>query len=194
LPEPAGIQDALAAFERRCRDLSVPLTVQRRAVLSALLARDDHPTPEDVFLDVRARLPGISRGTTYRTLDKLVALGLVVRVCHHGAVARYDAKTHRHHHLVCDRCDAVVDLEHEAYDCLPLPDLSRAGFRLRDYSVHLRGLCQRCTSEQARVAGRGSRTPGAARRPGSGRRRSTPAGHSPTSRPPRPESNRRRKP
>jgi Fur family ferric uptake transcriptional regulator len=124
----------------------VPLTVQRRAVLAVLTARTDHPTADDVFSDVVARLPGVSRGTVYRTLDKLVELGLVLRVSHPGSAARYDANLRRHHHLVCERCGAMTDLEERRLDRLEVPDLAAVGFRVLDYSVHFRGVCRRCAS------------------------------------------------
>jgi Fur family peroxide stress response transcriptional regulator len=141
---PAGA--LLAELERRCRQLGTPLTVQRRAVLAALAARDDHPTADRVFRDVSRRLPGVSRGTTYRTLDTLVALGLVVKVSHPGSSARYDAKVDRHHHLICDRCGGMTDLDSDALDRVQLPELAGTGFHVRDFSVHVRGLCQRCTT------------------------------------------------
>lgn len=131
-------------LERRCGDLGIPLTVQRRAVLAALVGRTDHPTADEVFHAVNAAMPTISRGTTYRTLDTLVALGLVTRVSHPGSVARYDAKTYRHHHLLCDRCGAMVDVEPSQLDEIALPDLGGTGLVVRDYSVQLRGLCSRC--------------------------------------------------
>jgi Fe2+ or Zn2+ uptake regulation protein len=73
-----------------------------------------------------------------------VELGLVTRVSHPSSVARYDAKTSRHHHLVCDHCGAVADLESRVLDQLAMPDLSHRGFTMRDFSVHVRGLCERC--------------------------------------------------
>ena len=158
-------RELLAELERRCRQAGIPLTVQRRAVLSALAARDDHPTPEEVFQDVSARVPGISRGTTYRTLDTLVTLGLVVRVSHPGSSARYDAKVYRHHHLICDGCGRMVDLESKALDRIKLPNLSTAGFRVRDYSVHVRGLCEPCTARKSGNGAAARREPQRRRKP-----------------------------
>jgi Fe2+ or Zn2+ uptake regulation protein len=134
----------LAELEQACRRRGIPLTVQRRSLLAALLGRDDHPTAEDLFGAVAAQLPGVSRGTVYRTLDKLVELGLVARVSHPGSAARFDAKTHRHHHAICDRCGAMRDVEAQALDRIALPDLGASGFQVHDYSVHFRGLCRRC--------------------------------------------------
>lgn len=137
-------RDAASDLRRRCAELGVPVTNQRLAVFTTLAARDDHPTAEQVFDDLRARTPAISKATAYRTLDKLVELGLVVRVNHPRSVGRYDAKTHRHHHLVCEGCGAVADFESPALDEMRLPDLAPRAFAMRDFSVYVRGLCQHC--------------------------------------------------
>lgn len=125
----------------------MPLTIQRRAILEVLLTREDHPTADDIAADLATRVEGISRATVYRTLETLVAHGLLLRVCHHGAATRYDIRTDRHHHLVCDVCGEMTDFEEPTLDALSLPDFARAGFRVRDFSIHVRGLCKRCSRE-----------------------------------------------
>jgi len=144
MPTARGPQDPLDHLQQRCRELGIPLTVQRRAVYAVLASRSDHPTADQVFEGLHERVPGISKATAYRTLDTLVELGLVVRVSHPGRGARYDAKTARHHHLVCDGCGAVADLESRQLDALALPDLEPTGFRSRDFSVHVLGFCRDC--------------------------------------------------
>ena len=144
-----GIRPDLAQVAARCAQLGVPLTVQRRAIYALLAERRDHPTADELHVAVHARCPGISKATTYRTLDKLVELGLVRRVAHPGAMARFDAMVHRHHHLVCDRCGAVRDLESAALDRVALPDLAGSGFEASDFSVLVHGRCERCARRES---------------------------------------------
>ena len=134
----------LSRFEEVCRRRGIPLTIQRRSVFAAVLARSDHPTAEQVFQDIRLDVPGISRTTVYRTLDTLVELGLVMKASHLGAAARFDPNTERHHHIVCRMCETVVDLSAHALDAVPVPDLRRHGFVVDDYSIHFTGLCEGC--------------------------------------------------
>jgi Fur family peroxide stress response transcriptional regulator len=138
----------LKALEAACRRHGVPLTVQRRVILQALASRDDHPTPDQILEQVRARLPEVSRTTVYRVLDTLVNLGLAVKICSPGTSARFDPKTHRHHHLVCLRCEKVIDFEAPALSSLPLPDAKAHAFDIHDYSVHFRGLCAACRGQR----------------------------------------------
>jgi Fur family peroxide stress response transcriptional regulator len=134
----------LARAEALCRRQGLPLTVQRRAVLEALVARRDHPTADRLYEDVARRLPGVSRATVYRALEAMVQAGVVRKVWYAGAAARFELPERRHHHLICVVCDKVVDLYEPALDRLPGPRSRAAGFRLLDYSVQFMGICPQC--------------------------------------------------
>lgn len=148
--------EVLRAFEDRCREAGFQLTVQRRVILEAMLVRDDHPTAEQLCDAVRAQVPEISRGTVYRTLESLVQLGAIRRAHHLGPAARFDSNTEHHHHLVCVRCNRVIDFEDARLDNLPLPDRRRTGFRITDYSIHFTGLCAECQKADDTTAAPGS--------------------------------------
>jgi Fur family peroxide stress response transcriptional regulator len=138
------LAEVLRVFEDRCREVGFQLTVQRRVILEAVLLRDDHPTAEQVCDTIREQVPEISRGTVYRTLDSLVQLGAIRRAHHLGPATRFDSNTAPHHHLVCVRCNRVIDFQDARLDNLPLPDRNRTGFRITDYSIHFNGLCAEC--------------------------------------------------
>ena len=138
------VAKAFRAFEARCREAGFPLTVQRRVILEEMLRRDDHPTAEQVYDAARARVPEISRGTVYRTLEYLVQLGAIGRAHHLGPVMRFDSNIDHHHHLICTRCNRVLDFEDEQLNNLPLPHCEHSGFRVTDYSIHFTGLCAEC--------------------------------------------------
>jgi Fur family peroxide stress response transcriptional regulator len=140
--------ERLKKLEEVCRERGLPLTTQRRTVFEVLLGRSDHPTADQIFETVQAQTPQISRRTVYRVLETLADLGLVRRVHHPGATARFDAKTHRHHHLVCMRCNKMVDLESPDLDQISLPRGKRQGFDVVDFSVQLMGMCPECRNEK----------------------------------------------
>ncbi len=136
--------DRLKELEEVCRERGLPLTTQRRMVMEVLLELGDHPTADQVFETVQGRSPQISRRTVYRVLDTLAKLGLTRRVHHPGATARFDAKTHRHHHLVCTSCNKIVDFESPDLDAVALPQGGPQGFDVSDFSVQLMGRCPEC--------------------------------------------------
>ena len=141
-------QTRLAQLEQACRDRGVPLTVQRRAVLEAVLGIDGHPTADEVHQAVAHRITGISRSTVYRTLEMLVHLGVIKKVCHPGSGVRYDSRLEVHHHLACQRCNMVIDISDEQLDALPIPDTSVLGFEILDFTVQLRGICRSCRKKE----------------------------------------------
>jgi Fur family peroxide stress response transcriptional regulator len=154
----------LETFERLCRERGVPLTVQRRVIYEAILDHIDHPTADDVYEQVKRRLPGVSRTTVYRVLETLVNLGVISKPSCPGSVARYDKSVDRHHHLVCVRCERTIDWEDPSFNRLKLPDTRRLGFTIADYSVHFMGVCQACRSRPAnRVRRKSDRSSGARR-------------------------------
>jgi Fur family transcriptional regulator, peroxide stress response regulator len=141
-------QDRLQEFERLCRERGIPLTPQRRLVLQAVLELNCHPTADQIHAAPEVRRAGISRATVYRTLESLARLGVITKACHPHGVVRYDGRVEQHHHLVCLRCDAVVDVAAPELDALPLPDASVFGFKVKNYRVQLRGLCRRCQKKE----------------------------------------------
>jgi len=142
---PSPIQHLDAA----CRAHGVRVTVQRRRIFEALLGRTDHPTPDEVYAAVTDTLPGVSRTTVYRVLEALVSLGVLAKVCSPGAATRVDPWTQRHHHLVCQRCDRLFDVEDTAVaHRVGRPDVRRQGFIIGDYSIYFSGICGACQAKE----------------------------------------------
>jgi Fur family transcriptional regulator, peroxide stress response regulator len=140
--------DRMVEFERICRQRRLPLTVQRRTILQAILGREDHPTADQIHTQITTQLPGVSRTSVYRILEMLVETGMITKICHPGSAARFDPKLHRHHHLVCLFCERIIDVEEPRLDHLPLPNVRAHGFQISDYHIHFRGLCTQCRRKQ----------------------------------------------
>ena len=137
---------------QECRRRGLALTVQRRAVHDELATRKDHPTADRIYEAVRARLPGLSRTTVYRVLDMLVEAGLARRVPSADSVVRFDPVTERHHHLVCESCGRLEDLEDGVVPSLRIPAARPSGFKVRSYSVSFMGVCSGCRKPGRRPA------------------------------------------
>ena len=135
-------------FEAACRAHGLPVTVQRRRIFEALCDRTDHPMPDQVYAAVKDTLPGVSRTTVYRVLDTLVRVGVLAKACSPSAASRVDPRTSRHHHLVCQRCDRLIDVDDEAVaHRIRPPDVRRRGFAIRGYSIYFTGLCAACQKQ-----------------------------------------------
>jgi Fur family peroxide stress response transcriptional regulator len=146
----------LASLVALGRARGLPTTPQRRVIFEALCRRDDHPTADDLYEDVRARLPGVSRTTVYRTLDRLVDLGLAMRVHRLGWAARFDAHVDPHDHAVCVRCGTMRDLAsagrlHPA--ALAGGALREAGYEVVGETTQVHVLCPACRAAPEATAG-----------------------------------------
>ena len=139
-------KDHLNSLEAVFRENGLPLTVQRKVILEAILDRKDHPTADQIYETVKAGLPGLSKATVYRVLDILVQVGVVQKVFHTDAVARFDPMVSRHHHATCQLCGQLIDLEPDIVPDIPLPKTDGSGFEITDYSINFTGVCSRCQS------------------------------------------------
>lgn len=164
--DPTWKRDRMERFEQLCRQRGLSLTVQRRAILDAVLDRTDHPTADRIYEEVKERIPGVSRTTVYRVLDTLVEVGAITRACGPGAATRYDAMTERHHHLVCLRCEKLIDVSDAQFpQRIEMPDVRSLDFQIHDVSIHFLGICADCRRAQAddSKGHKGTGTRGAAR-------------------------------
>src|ERR1700679_1201903 len=136
-----AIKQSLEGSGLRC-------TPQRYAVMAFLMESKRHPTAADIFEAVNRVDPRSSRATTYNNLRDLVQAGLVREVAVEGRAARFDAKTRRHPHFICDRCGNVEDVE---WSAVPKPASGSLGKRiLRECELIARGLCTKCARAKGR--------------------------------------------
>ena len=135
-------------FRQLCRRKGVPFTVQRSVVLRTVLDLSSHPTAEEIYSCAAVREAGVSRATVYRTLENLSQLGAIIKVGHGGSAVRYDGRVALHHHLVCLRCNTIMDIISAELDAAPIPDTAEFGFVVKDFRVQLSGLCRRCLTDK----------------------------------------------
>lgn len=136
----AAQRDDLAATLRSHR---LRVTPQRLAVLAALHTSDRHLSAEEVYEDVRHKMPSVSLATVYNALGELRRVGQVRALPVSGKV-RYDlAARGPHHHLVCESCQRVVDLEGDLAEP-ELPESQRQGFEILTVEVIFRSICPDC--------------------------------------------------
>jgi len=130
-------------FIATLRDHGLQVTYQRLAIYQALYFTREHPSAEIIYQQVKKRFPMISLGTVYKTLEKFFEVGLIQKVSPITEVARYDAKTHPHHHMVCLGCQSIMDAEdYVTEQQITLPE--KCGFHVVRQQVVLQGYCPVC--------------------------------------------------
>jgi Fur family peroxide stress response transcriptional regulator len=126
------------------------LTPQRLAVLRVLAQSYEHPSVEQIYEQVRRRHSMISRGTVYKTVETLKAMGQVLELEFSGASNRYDARgVEPHPHLICRGCGNIRDLELPALTREARKVAQRTGYELLGHRLDFYGLCPDCQRKRA---------------------------------------------
>jgi Fur family ferric uptake transcriptional regulator len=138
------------------RERGLRLTEPRRRVL-AVLAKGEHLTPE-VLTHLVGRDGGtaLPPSTIYRTLQSLEDVGIVTHThLDHGPATYHLARPHRHLHVVCRRCRAVLEISTEAADGLVSRILEETGFRADPTHMAIHGHCAACAQDDTQATHRG---------------------------------------
>lgn len=115
-------------------------TSQKSAVLEYLQGVKSHPSAETVYEEVKKKMPGISKGTVYRILNKYRDNGDIREI--KTDVSRYDADISHHSHFVCRQCGRVYDLFDFPSD-LKINKKTKVGI-IDNYQIYLYGVCRKC--------------------------------------------------
>lgn len=122
-------------------------TKQRQLVLDTVREHGDHPTADQIYLDVRKKDEKISRGTVYRNLNILSEEGDILHVKVPGT-DRFDRRQDLHYHLLCIRCGKVTDLEDPYDESLDRKIGQQSGYRIRRHRIIFEGVCPECQEKE----------------------------------------------
>lgn len=120
------------------------VTSARRLLLEVLFAADGHRTAEELAAAVQARAPDIHISTIYRNLDDFENLGVVLHAHLGHGPATYHLTATAHCHLVCEVCDAVIEIPDRAFAGLAKAVRSSFGFDIDPHHFAILGRCQLC--------------------------------------------------
>ena len=119
---------------------------QRRIILDAVTARCDHPTADQIYLDVRSVDEKISRSTVYRNLNLLAENGDISTV-NSPTAERYDFRCEKHYHVICRMCKKVFDAPIEYNPDLDKYVSDETNFKIENHVMIFEGVCPDCQKE-----------------------------------------------
>jgi Fur family ferric uptake transcriptional regulator len=129
----------------RLREKGYRLTPQREMILAAIESSRDHISAEEIYAQVVARYPHVNISTVYRTLELLKKLGMVYEIDLGEGRIRYHAEgSGHHHHLVCQGCGKVIDIDEATLSSLKDILYRDYGFHADLRHVGIFGLCVGC--------------------------------------------------
>ena len=128
------------------RGRGIQPSAQRVAIAEYVLATDCHPSADQVWSEVRRRLPQVSRATVYNTLNLFVRKGLLRELVLAEGRVVFDPKTDPHHHFIDSETGDIQDVPWEAVQILGVERLR--GLDVDEYQVVMRGRSRRPRLEE----------------------------------------------
>ncbi|RRJ86743.1 transcriptional repressor [Gulosibacter macacae] len=149
LAEPVGVE---SAWPERLRAVGLRVTPRRVALLEALDAHP-HALVDELHAAAAGAVDHLTKQSVYISLNDFVVHGLVRRIEPPGSAARYETRTaDNHHHLVCEGCGAIADVDCAVGAAPCLTPADDAGFVVHTADVTYLGLCSKCQSAQRMAA------------------------------------------
>lgn len=141
-------------MRRKFRENVSRWTAPREAILDLLNKTSGHLSAKEIYAELYPVCPGLGLTTVYRTLELLLRLGMVQKVCAADGQGRFELKSpdksDHHHHLICTGCGTIInysDFVQEELDLVKRTEetlAQRYGYVIRDHNIEFLGLCEKC--------------------------------------------------
>jgi Fur family peroxide stress response transcriptional regulator len=133
-----------STFRDLCAQHGIAMTHQRQVLYEVMQGMAGHPSPEEIFAEVRHRIPAVSLATVYKNIHIFVENGILREVSLHHGSQRLEMNEREHYHLVCSRCKVITDIAADGIELIPQQRQLGVGFLVERYSVDVIGLCAEC--------------------------------------------------
>lgn len=122
---------------------------QRELIINSLKNRKDHPSAEELFLDLKNTMPEIGIATVYRNLQSLYRNGEIIKIKTKDGIDRYDGNIKTHIHFECLKCGKVSDISLEDEQMNELDNdmkklANEIGASKENFSIIISGVCKNC--------------------------------------------------
>jgi Fur family ferric uptake transcriptional regulator len=125
-------------------------TGQQRDLVRHVFAHHNHFDAELLIDELKHAGLRVSRATVYRTLNKLVDAGLLRRLdLGQRTFFEHDYGYPQHEHLVCERCNRIIEFQTPALDELLREVCSSHQFQSSGHTLIIRGTCGECNRARA---------------------------------------------
>ena len=136
-------------YRKKLKKNGFKITPGREAIIAFFSRENRYVTPETVWKEVKKNLPRLGLPTIYRNLEQMRKIGILTQV--DGAENRFyfglcRAKNpgEHHHHISCQKCCRVSEVESCYLESLTKEIKERTGFRIIGHKLQLTGVCKDC--------------------------------------------------
>ncbi len=137
-PENTAALGSVNDVYRRCRELGMRLSRQRRMVLDLLWSEKSHLSARDIFEKLNDLGRNIGHTSVYQNLEALQSAGVIE--CLDRAGGRlYGYRADPHSHLTCAESGSIQDLDVTLPEELLRRIEAITGYTIESYTLHLLG-------------------------------------------------------
>ena len=131
---------------KNLKNSNLKVTPQRLAIYSYLYHNHTHPNAETIYNSVKEDNLTISLATVYKTLKTLRDAGLIQEINVGEDSFRYDLQTDPHSHIICIKCNNIIDYVFEENFISSIKDKvnSETSFDLVSNQMYFYGICKNC--------------------------------------------------
>ncbi len=116
-----------------------------KIIIEILSMKDSHRSSQQIYEEIRNRLPAVNPSTVYRALDRMVDHGIVsVSDIGQGALVFEILTNDLHHHLVCSKCGKLTTIGQGQVEDFFLKIESENNFKILTNHLILFGICGDC--------------------------------------------------
>ena len=117
----------------------------RVEILNYLHNNFTHPTADEIFRDLRSKVPTLSLTTVYNTLKLFVSKGMCQSITINEKQVCYDGQTIEHGHFLCSICGKIYDIKDNEEQDKPHKDYLD-GHHITEVHYYYKGVCAECLS------------------------------------------------
>lgn len=140
-------------FKHYLNSQKLKYTPERQKIFHEIFNASGHFDADELYFRLQSQNRRVSRATVYRTLDLLVRLGLVRKVCLGDRSSIYEniINWQRHGHLVCLSCGRIQEFV--------IPELNEAlekvceekHFTAQNRCLQISGYCENCQDKSLKL-------------------------------------------
>lgn len=121
---------------------------QKEEIFNFIKEAKNHPTAEEIYLNLNNANANISRGTVYRNLNLLVEKGIIKRISISNMPDRFEFIEEPHNHAICTECGRVFNFHYSIDD----ENLKKAVSKETELKVFsneftIYGICNSCNKK-----------------------------------------------
>jgi len=119
-------------------------TPARLAINEFLSSANTPVDAEQIIQYLRSQKLDTNKVTVYRVLDFLFKNQMIEKVEFGEGKYRYELKKNHHHHLICNNCGKIQDVEVSVIEKLEKEIQKDKNFKVQSHSLEFFGLCSNC--------------------------------------------------